>query len=138
MKKYIYCLLIASTHSALAADLAGTYRGGGHFGTVQITSRGPNFLLTTCGAYSNYCLSIAAEIRETAPNQFTSTTASITAYYGNYRCEYPIRLQLTQDGTRVYLSEFGPSYFPLSSTGCPERSQLLYSSYVEPKAYSRE
>lgn len=138
MKKYaLSCLLLALPLSVSAADLTGTYKGTGHFGTIRISSRGPNFLLTTCGSYGGQCLPITAELQQIAPGQFTSTIASLTAYYGDLRCDYPVRLEITQSDTKIYLSEFGPSYFP-PSHGCPGQSQLGYSSYVEPEPYSRE
>ena len=138
--RYIFWFISMLGFCAHATEIEGTYLGQGHYGQVVISKRGSDsYLLKTCGSYLNgqACLDIQAVLTPKTSTDFSTQNGSITAVYGGSVCSYPILLELSFDGTKLYLSEFGPGSFPQSFAGCPNSGQLGYSNYVDTHVYTK-
>lgn len=134
----LFLIFLAFCTNSFANDIV--YKGNGHYGDIILSERGDDsFLLKTCGFYEQICLGIVALAikSEANSNIYTTEHGQITALYGSKICTYPIRLTLSFSEDSLYISEYGPGYFPKSAIGCPTRDILRYSHYIEQKKYIR-
>lgn len=125
---------------AAQADITGSYSAGnrGHYDTVRISPRGyMDYLVKTCGYFGDVgCMPIEAVVTGSG-DTYESIRGIITIYYGNSPCFYPYEMKLRFSGTDLYLSSYGPTFLPLRSNGCPDRSRLRYGPYIESNVYKK-
>lgn len=132
-------LLIAITYQTSANAIDGIYKGRGHYDLIKIQTQSPGHIFVhTCGNFADgSCMEIRAIAAQTsAPSTYSSLTGTITALYGTQTCLYPIRLELSFNNKKLFISEYGPSAFPLKSRGCPRQQDLNYTYYIEASNYA--
>ena len=145
MKKLFSIALFALfTSPAFAQDITGSYVGTDTYGQIDISARGPNYLMKTCMSYDQ-CYEVTALLEEISPGQFRSVTAFLTLHYefsgrGGFDCRYPLQFQISQSGDELFLSHHGPgiifNQWPYYS--CPPASRMNYGDYVAERSYTRK
>lgn len=143
MKLFVLFALLVGV-SAQASDLAGTYEGRGHYGTIVISKRGADYLLTTCKTFTK-CYAASAVLVDQGDGRYASRLGSMQVAYAwdgrpNFTCEYNFRIEVTLDQSQIYLSDYGPGqvYDRWPRYACPPASAMQYGSYIEAVPYVRK
>jgi hypothetical protein len=124
--------------SVSSSALSGTYKGNGLYGDMAITYRGGGYHIKTCKRYKNFCMPVLALLHPDK-DSYASDKGTITVYYGDAPCAYPIALSLSSDENRLWVNDNSPIRFPKAPAGtCPPQSAIPYADYVETEAYTRE